>query len=325
MAEMTLMTRRYCLAFAIVLGLGAPAVAGAATAPERDRKAILAMAGDYKVRFDMRETVSFQADYKPLAPKLSGGYEAVRVVEDRGDFISLQHILVVDDGGKPAIVKHWRQDWTYEPTKIVVYDKTNRWALKPVSAAARRGAWAQTVWQTDDSPRYGGVGRWTYDGGVASWQSERTLRPLARRDAIRHPAYTWYAGWNRHTLTPTGWIHEQDNAKLGEKDGKPIRYVHEVVLNAYNRTGEFQARAADDYWASTKGYWAGVRLAWDDAIAKGGGVTVTEEANNGSVTGPRLMGLADEIAEGKKDPAVALREAKALIAGTEKARPLAMK
>jgi len=321
-------TRRNCLALAIALGLVAPALsptlALAGPAPEKDRAAILAMAGDYKVRFDMRETVSFQADYKPLPPKLSGGYEAVRVIEDRGDVISLQHILVIDDNGKPAIVKHWRQDWTYEPAKVVVYDKTNRWALKPVAAAARKGAWSQTVWQTDDSPRYGGLGRWTYDGGVASWQSDRTLRPLARRDAIRHPSYTWYAGWNRHTLTPTGWIHEQDNAKLGEKDGKPIRYVHEVVLNSYNRSTEFQAKAADDYWDKTKGYWSGVRQAWDVAIAKGAGVTVTEEANSGSVTGPKLMGLADEIAEGRKDAAAALAEAKALIAGTEKARPLAM-
>lgn len=319
-------TRRNCLAFAITVCLTLPAMAATAgTAPEKDRQSILAMAGNYKVRFDMRETVSLQPGYEPLGPKLSGGYEAVRVVEDRGDFISLQHILVVEDDGKPAIVKHWRQDWAYEPAKVLAYETANRWRLETRDAAARRGAWSQTVWQTDDSPRYGGLGRWIYEGGVASWQSERTLRPLARRDAIRHPVYAWYAGWNRHTLTPTGWIHEQDNAKLGRKAGQPVTYVHEVVLNTYSRSDAFPVKAADDYWAKTRDYWAGVRLAWDQAIRKGGGIGVTEEAQNGSVTGPKLMGLADDIAEGKTDSGKAMAEAVALIAGPEKMRPLAQK
>ena len=81
--------------------------------------------------------------------------------------------------------------------------------------------------------------------------------------------------------------------------------------------------AAADYWARTKGYWAEVRAAWDQAIGRGRGVKVTEEAQAGSVTGPRLMGLADEIATGKISEAKAVAEARALIDGDEKARPLA--
>jgi hypothetical protein len=271
----------------------------------------------------MRETAAFTPGYKPLEPKLSGGYEAVRVVEDRGDFISLQHLLVVTDEGKTTVVKHWRQDWTNQPAQVLAYEKANHWTLKAVPAAARKGAWSQTVWQTDDSPRYGGVGRWAYDGGVARWQSDATLRPLARRDAIRHPVYSWYAGWNRHALTPTGWVHEQDNAKLGLKDGKPVTYVHEVVLNTYARADGFDVKAADDYWTKTKAYWADVRLAWDRQIAKDRGVTVTEEANNGSVTGPKLMGLADDIVDGKAQTAAAVAQARSLIASAERTRPLA--
>ncbi|MBX3482664.1 DUF6607 family protein [Phenylobacterium sp.] len=318
-------SRRTCLAltaaFAVTYALPA---AAAGKPPEQDRASILAMAGDYKVRFDMRETVPFVSDYKPLEPKRSGGYESVRVIEDRGDFISLQHMLVVEgEDKKPVVVKHWRQDWTFQPARVVVYESAGRWVLKAVPAAQRNGAWSQTVWQTDDSPRYGGVGKWAYDHGVARWQSDETLRPLARRDAVRHPIYTWYVGVNRHALTPTGWVHEQDNAKVGERDGKPVTYVHEVVVNTYEKFNGYPVAAADDYWARTKGYWADVRTAWDAAIAKDGGVRVTEEAQNGSVTGPKLMGLADEIAEGKMDVAKASAEAKALIAGAEKARPLA--
>ncbi len=311
------------LSLVLALGLAMFGSAVAEPAPGRDRASILAMAGDFRVRFDMRETVPFVAGYKPLEGKLSGGYESVRVIEDRGDFISLQHILVVEHGGEAAIVKHWRQDWQYRPKRLLTYERANRWVLKDVPAQARKGAWAQTVWQTDDSPRYGGVGRWTYDGGVASWRSDRTLRPLARRDAVRKPPYAWYVGWNRHALTPTGWVHEQDNAKLGLKDSQPVTYVHEVVLNTYARSDSYPVRLADDYWTRTRGYWAEVRRAWDLAIAKDGGVTVTEEADNGSVTGPRLMGLADEIAAGGKDPAAAIAEARNLIAGAGKSRPLA--
>ncbi len=313
--------RRVCLAFAVALSLAVPA-AVAGSPPERERQAILAMAGDYKVRFDMRETVSFRPDYKPIPAKLSGGYEAVRVIEDTGDVIRLQHLLVVDDDGKPMVIKHWRQDWTYEPATVLTYDRTSRWTLKAVPEAERKGAWSQTVWQTDDSPRYGGVGRWSFVGGVASWQSERTLRPLARRDATRKPVYAWYSGWNRHSLTPTGWVHEQDNAKLGVKDGKDVTYVHETVLNTYDRSGAFPVKAADDYWAKTRAYWADVRKAWDEAIAKDGGVTVTEEADNGSVVGERLMELADGIADEGKDSAAATRQARALIGSPERSQPL---
>lgn len=315
--------RRNGLAIALALSVAPTFAVAGDKAPEKDRASILAMAGDYRVHFDMRETVPFVAGYKPLDEKHSGGYEAVRVVEDRGDFISLQHLLVVDDDGKPMIVKHWRQDWTWEPDKVLAYETANTWALKDVPAAARKGAWSQTVWQTDDSPRYGGVGRWTYEGGVASWQSDKTLRPLARRDAVRKPVYAWYAGVNRHAITPDGWVHEQDNAKLGLKDGKPVTFVHEVVLNTYTKSTDFKVKAADDYWNATKSYWAQVRTAWDQAIAKDRGVVVTEEAQNGSIVGPKLMDLADEIAEGKTTTAAAAAEAATLIAGPAKARPLA--
>ena len=301
----------FALAAAVSLTAG-PALAQAPW--QRDHDAIVAMAGDYKVRFDMRETVAFVPSYELLKPKISGGYEAVRVIEDRGTFVSLQHLLVVEDEGKQVVVKHWRQDWTWQPQNVLAYRAANRWTSVPVSATARKGAWSQTVWQTDDSPRYGGVGRWAYDNGVARWTSDATLRPLARRDAVRHPVYTWYVGQNRHALTPVGWVHEQDNAKVGVLEGKPVTYAHEVVLNSYVKTPGLPVQAADAYWAKTKDYWAQVRIAWDEAARKHASLAVREEAENGSMTGPRLMGLADEIAEGKTTTAAAAVEARVVIA-----------
>lgn len=313
---------RHAAAAMLMLAVGASS-AGASPANdrasfERDRQSILAMAGEYKVTFDMRETVSFLPGYTPIPAKVSGGHEVVRVIEDTGRVIKLQHLLVVEDGGKPMVIKHWRQDWTYEPTEVLTYSKLNRWTVTPVGAGERRGAWSQTVWQTDDSPRYGGVGKWSYDNGVTRWMSNETARPLARRDATRRPPYDHYVGTNRHALTPGGWVHEQDNAKIGTRNGQEVTYVHEVVLNTYARANDFPAlvAAADDYWARTKDYWAAVRIAWDQTIQRDHGVSVIEEAENGSVTGPKLMGLADDIAAGKIATEAAIAQARATIAET---------
>jgi len=288
---------------------------------EQDRQAILSMAGEFKVKFDFRETTPFVVDYTPIAAKISGGNEVVRVIEDTGRVIRLQHLLVVDAGdGKPMVIKHWRQDWTYEPAEILSYVGPGRWALTPVAAADRKGKWSQTVWQTDDSPRYGGLGRWVYDDGATRWTSEETWRPLARRDAVRKPVYDRYEGVNRHALTPTGWVHEQDNAKIGPRDGKLVTFVHEWVLNTYSRFSDYDVGAADRYWAGTKGYWAQVRKAWDEAALKSKGITLEEEAESGSVTGPTLMGLADEILKGEKTEAAAIAEARQVIAEETAAR-----
>lgn len=298
-----------------------PVVAGA-EAPvsqfERDRQSILAQAGTMRVRFDMRENVSFRAGYEPLEEKLSAGNEIVRVVYDEGDRISLQHILVMsDDAGNHMVIKHWRQDWVYQPETVLTYAGPDHWTLSPVSADERRGAWSQTVWQTDDSPRYGGVGRWDYTHGIAEWTSNATWRPLARRDAVRNPIYDRYLGTNRHALTPAGWVHIQDNMKVGPAEGDAAELsaiVQEDVINTYRHVDNYDAAPGDAYWAATKDYWAGVRAAWDEVATRNGGIYLEEEANRGSVTGKPLMDWADEIQAGTLTTEAGIAQARELIA-----------
>jgi len=286
---------------------------------DADRASILAMAGDYKVTFDMRETTPWRADYVPIPPKVSGGHESVRVIEDSGRRISLQHLLVVtDDAGKAMVIKHWRQDWAYEPASVLVYAGQGHWKTDAVPAAMRAGRWSQTVWQTDDSPRYGGWGQWTEEGGVRRWRSNWTWRPLARRDAVRHPPYDRYLAINRHSPAPAGWIHWQDNIKMGLVDGKLVPFVQESVLNSYVRESGFDVAAADTYWAATKDYWAAVRAAWDAVIAHSGGVSVAEVAETGSASGERLMDLADQVQQGKLTTAAAIGRARTVIAEVTK-------
>lgn len=305
------------LAFAASPALAHPPIAAeqAAASFEQDRADILAMAGNYKVRFDMQESTRWDAGYTPLDRKISGGHEVVRVIEDSGRKIVLQHLLVMEHDGKTSVIKHWRQDWEYEPARVLVYADRNSWKWEDVPEKMRTGRWSQTVWQVDDSPRYGGWGQFETQGGLRRWRSNWTWRPLARRDAVRNPVYDRYLAINRHQSSPNGWLHWQDNTKMGMKDGKLSPIVQEYVLNSYTKFDSYNVKAADDYWAATKGYWATVRAEWDRVANETGGIGIQEEAETGTVISGRLMQLADDIQSGKIASAKASAEARKLIAG----------
>ena len=107
---------------------------------QRDRKAILAMAGNYHVTFSFRETVSFVEGYRLKEPYETDGYETVRVIRDDGDVISLQHILVVKGVWDDAMpIKHWRQDWRYEPETIFEFLGRQTWRTRQLNETERHG------------------------------------------------------------------------------------------------------------------------------------------------------------------------------------------
>ena len=290
-----------------------PTSASDAQAFEKDRAAILAMAGTFHVRFETRETVSFLPDYEPFDSKVNLGDEVVRVVENTGRIIRLQHILVVTQDGRSMVVRHWRQDWIYEPDSVLEFEGANVWRARNLAAHERTGQWAQIVYNTDDSPRYGATGKWEHDYSVSRWSGARGLRPIARRDAVRNPGYKHYACRNRHALTPTGWVHEQDNAKLGERDGTRVTFVHEQVVNAYDRSDRFDISAADTYLAATQSFWNEVRLLWELRISEFGGMRLVEGEQTGSAAGPALMKLAEDVQSGSLPHAEAVARARETI------------
>ena len=280
---------------------------------EQDRESILAMAGDYKVTFDFTETVSFVDGYELKEPKLSGGHESVRVVEDRGDFISLQHLLVVGPDESPFVVKHWRQDWKYEPARVLTFIGGNAWEWQTVSPSERAGTWSQTVYQVDDAPRYGAVGTWTYEDGIAEWTPPQEWRPLPRRDMTTRDDYHAVDAVNRHVITPWGWVHEQDNSKL-MLDGTPQALAREVGINTYRAFDDYPVSAADEYWAGTEAFWAGVRAEWNRIEAEHERFAITIKGETEDLYMP-LLELAQEVKAGEMDLEPALETARDVING----------
>lgn len=239
---------------------------------ERDRRAILAMAGEYKVSFDFIEVAGFTENYQPKAPYQSWATEKVYVLEDKKDFISLQHVLVMqtvnEDGSinPPMVTKHWRQDWQYQPKQVLVYKGYNAWATTKVKTTEQQGSWSQSVYQVDDSPRYGGVAKWQHFGNFSSWNSPETWRPLPRREYTVRDDYQLLLGNNHHIILPTGWVHEQQNNKVVlDKNAKPTDkpvIAREMGFDRYERIKGYDFSLGDTYVNNTEPFWREVRKQW---------------------------------------------------------------
>ena len=277
---------------------------------EKDRAAILAMAGEYRASFDFIETLGFYEDHKPTRPYQSWGTEYIFVVEDRSDFISLQHVLVMmmktPDGGvtEPYVVKHWRQDWTYEDSSINSYVGNRTWRSEEVPKEQRQGNWSQAVFQVDDSPRYESMGRWVHAKGFSSWMSQETWRPLPRREFSVRDDYDVLIGTNRHTITLNGWSQEEDNLKVltggardRAKDGRllPDYEVRgrEVGFNRYERIIDFDFQPAKRYWERTSYFWSKVRKRWESIMENQTTHSLINEGRNSFLMGAMIA--ADTI------------------------------
>lgn len=275
-----------------------PIAADASEAPfERDRRSILAMLGEYQVRFAFQETTVLAPGYSRRVSKDTGAFETVVLVEDGSRRIVMQHLLVSDDG--QHVTKHWRQDWIYEAASRFEFTEAQTWRIRPLPPAVTRGAWTQCVYEVSDAPRYCGTGRWTYDNGVATWNSDHTWRPLPRREYTVRSDYNALEAVNRHSITPSGWTHEQDNTKTRREGEKPTgSLVREFGFNDYRRIEGFDFKAAYGYWASTKDYWAQVRAAWAARFDANGGLSLKTQVDGMSLIIP-LFTQAAAVAGGE--------------------------
>ncbi|MEM9158519.1 MAG: DUF6607 family protein [Verrucomicrobiota bacterium] len=269
------MTRGTPVEFAEPRPLPLADIAATNDAFKKDRAAILSLAGDYKASFHFLETMGLFAEHKPVRPYHSWTTEQVRILEDKGDFISLQHTLVMyfqqEDGSVmgPMVMKHWRQDWTYQDVDLHKFRGNGAWERFTPSPEAVEGTWSQAVWQVDDSPRYEALGRWTHEGNRSAWTGENSWRPLPRREYSVREDYNVMEGFHRIIITPTGWVHEQNNWKrvAGDSSDSPAYRGHEIGIDRYELIQSPSLAKADEYWENTGPYWAAVRKAWSEIYA----------------------------------------------------------
>jgi hypothetical protein len=267
---------------------------------ECDRRSILAMAGEFRVRFAFDEIAALAPDYAPHAAQRSGGTELVEVIADTGETISLQHILVL--GKEHTVVKHWRQDWQYQPKQLLRFRGNGRFEIENVSADDAHGNWSQTVYEVDDAPRYAGIGRWTHADGVDAWESDRVWRPLPRREYTKRSDYQALEVVNRHTLTPAGWVHEQDNTKLAlDADGTSHALVREHGINSYTRIADYDFGAGRDYWKKTAAFWSSARTQWS-SYANAHPDFTTRPEPNGEPRIEAFFKLAERAQSGESVP-----------------------
>ncbi|MBB3344287.1 DUF6607 family protein [Luteimonas sp. RC10] len=287
------------LAFVLLL---APAFAVSATAtpahdPAADRAAILAMQGEYTVRFSFEETAVLAPGYERVAAKDSGGDEVVIVVEDAPDRIVLQHLLLDVKSGH--VVKHWRQDWHYEAPTRWEFTADQTWQQREVPAELVRGGWTQCVYEVSDAPRYCGSGRWVHAGGISTWTSDADWRPLPRREYTKRSDYNALEAINRHTIVPGGWTHEQDNTKtVRDAQGRPTaQLVREFGFNDYVKTTAIDFSPAYAYWDATQAYWARVRERWERRLAAPEGVQLKTKIDGMALIVP-LFEQAQTVQDG---------------------------
>jgi hypothetical protein len=277
---------------------------------ERDRRAILAMAGPYRVSFDFLEVVRFDPLLKPDAPYQSWGTEYVYVSEDRPDFIALQHILVMrvqTDAGKvsePVIVRHWRQEWRYQPETLLTYEGANTWVRRSLSPEQRRGRLgAGASFRSMDSPRYAAAGRWEHGDSFSTWLSDETWRPLPRREFSVRKDYQVLVGANRHTITPNGWGTggEQPEGCAGRRRAgraRPCRTWRASTGSRATSTSRTTISAPGErYFALTEPFWAEVRAAWREIERRDGRFTLRAPVDQGQLFMP-FFDYADKLSEG---------------------------
>jgi len=265
-----------------------------ATAQTPDKN-INNLCGCFNVEFKYAETFSPDPNYKfHERETIDGGLELVFPVEASDKKIVLQHLLVITD---QVIIKHWREDWTYENPVIWKYQGNKTWKKEIQKPEAVKGKWTQSIWEVSDEPRYQGTSDWMSANGQKYWLNT-TDAPLPRREYSVRSDYNLLNRTNRLIITDSGYRHEQDNRKIIKANGIEKLLVEEKGLNTYVRTSEATCNAAKAWWEKNKFYWEKVRSIWEEKIANITTIKMETKVNN-KVLHEYLMDQAKEYAAGK--------------------------
>ncbi|MFD2935663.1 DUF6607 family protein [Spirosoma flavum] len=272
-----------------------------------DIAAIKGQCGCHDVSFLYAETFAPEKNYTFKDRYTAKGTELVFVDEESGPAnrptkIVIQHLLVAipstpgastpgaSTPGDTMVIKHWREDWEFQNTSLLKFDQNASWKRVQLTPAQAKGQWTQKVFEVDDSPRYEGSATWIHADGRTYWESTVDA-PLPRREYTKRTDYNVMRRTNHHEIRPDGYVHEQDNDKIIRSEAGDQLLVSEKGLNTYQRTDDAKCKAAKNWWAKNRAYWADVRTVWGEVLANRNIVSI-----KGQVKGQVLGRELDELA-----------------------------
>ncbi|MEK2690834.1 DUF6607 family protein [Bdellovibrio sp. GT3] len=225
-----------------------------------DKANIKSFQGCFEVSFNFVETFPLIEGYKTTAPYHSKALEYVVVDQEADKEVGLQHILLVGKDGKMTL-KHWRQEWHYEPTSALEFKGNNTWQQRTLTVEESEGRWLQSVTQVDDAPRYECAAKWVSTGESKFWECT-SWNPLPRREYTKRSDYQVIERRNRQMITKDGWIHEQDSQKLRLNGETATAFTKERGENIYKRVDDSKCQAAATWWNDHKDGWKVIRASW---------------------------------------------------------------
>lgn len=275
--------------------LTAFSAAQAQTGNNNSKKQVENLCGCFEVSFKYAETFSPDRNYKfHEREDISGVTELALPLEVSDKKVVIQHLLIVSP---TTIVKHWREEWSYENPVIWEYTGDKTWVKKTLPASAVKGKWTQTVWEVSDEPRYQGLSQFVNLDGKTTWQSTADA-PLPRREYTTRSDYNILKRTNRLNITDSGYVHEQDNQKIVRENGTDKLLVEEKGQNIYVRIPETECSAAREYWEKNKEYWTMVRTVWNDYVNAHDKIQLKTKVE-GKMLNEYLNNLAKEYSEKK--------------------------
>ncbi len=260
-----------------------------------EKKIVDKQCGCFEVAFKYAETFSPNPDYRYHdREEIGGTAELALPIEVTDKKIVIQHLLIVSP---TVIVKHWREEWTYENPIIWKYKGDRTWIKETVPAEQVKGKWTQTVWEVADEPRYQGFSQFVNLDGKIIWQNT-TDAPLPRREYSVRNDYNILKRTNRMNITDSGYLHEQDNQKIIRANGTDKLLVEEKGHNTYKKIDEKECAAAKAYWEKNSAYWDKVRKFWAHYINNHNSISLKNKID-GKLLHEYLLSQAKDYAEKK--------------------------
>ncbi|MBI1343128.1 MAG: hypothetical protein GC171_09355 [Terrimonas sp.] len=250
------------------------------------------LCGCFEVDFKYAETFAADPGYQYHERDETGATAELALPVWVSDHkLVIQHLLIVSPN---FIVKHWREEWTYENPVLWRYLGDRTWVKEKLDPEKVQGKWTQTVWEVSDEPRYQGISAFVQTGNDLSWQNT-TDAPLPRREYSVRNDYNILQRTNRLHLAADGYVHEQDNKKVIRSGGKDRVLVEEKGYNTYKRVEEKECTAAKLYWDQHKVFWTRVREIWDAYLDKTDTLRLRDQVG-GKKLHDNLLALANEVA-----------------------------